>query len=49
MDDLGALRGKAEVAAFINPATIYVVWQGDDGGGVAAERMKSLVQSMDTG
>ena len=46
IDDLNALEGKAEVAAFCSQ---YIEWQRDDGSEVAAERMKSLIQSMDAG
>ena len=42
-DDLQALQGKAEVAAFCSQ---YIEWQRDDGSDVAATRMKSLVQEM---
>ena len=43
VDDLNALEGKAEVAAFCSQ---YIEWQRDDGSDVASERMKSLIQSM---
>ena len=46
VDDLDALEGKAEVAAFCSQ---YIEWQRDDGSDIAAERMKSLIQSMGTG
>lgn len=43
LDDLKALQGKAEVAAFCSQ---YIEWQRDDGSEVAADRMKSIVQSL---
>jgi tryptophan synthase alpha chain len=43
VDDLDALEGKAEVAAFCSQ---YIEWQRDDGSDAAARRMKSLIQSM---
>ncbi|MCP4470785.1 MAG: tryptophan synthase subunit alpha [Gammaproteobacteria bacterium] len=43
IDDLSALQGKAEVAAFCSQ---YIEWQRDDGSEVAAKRMKSLIKSM---
>jgi tryptophan synthase alpha chain len=46
VDDLNALEGKAEVAAFCSQ---YIEWQRDDGSDVAAQRMKSLIQSMGAG
>jgi len=46
VDDLNALEGKAEVAAFCSQ---YIEWQRDDGSEVAAQRMKSLIQSMGAG
>ncbi len=46
IDDLNALEGKAEVAAFCSQ---YIEWQRDDGSEVAAQRMKSLIQSMGAG
>ena len=42
-EDLTALAGKAEVAAFCSQ---YIEWQRDAGSEVAAERMKSLIASM---
>ena len=44
LDDLGALQGKAEVAAFCSQ---YIEWQRDDGSEVAATRMKDLVHGLD--
>jgi len=44
IDDLNALEGKAEVAAFCSQ---YIEWQRDEGSEVASQRMKSLIQSMD--
>ena len=43
LDDLSALQGKAEVAAFCSQ---YIEWQRDDGSDTAAQRMKSLVSSL---
>jgi tryptophan synthase alpha chain len=42
-DDLRALQGKAEVAAFCSQ---YIEWQRDDGSDVAAGKMKTLIQDM---
>jgi tryptophan synthase alpha chain len=42
-DDLKALAGKAEVAAFCSQ---YIEWQRDEGSDIAADRMKSIVQAM---
>ena len=42
-DDLNALQGKAEVAAFCSQ---YIEWQRDDGSDTAAQKMKSLVSSL---
>jgi tryptophan synthase alpha chain len=44
-DDLNALSGKAEVAAFCSQ---YIEWQRDEGSDVAASKMKSIVQNMAT-
>ncbi len=44
IDDLSALQGKAEVAAFCSQ---YIEWQRDNGSETASARMKSLIQSMD--
>jgi len=41
--DLAALAGKAEVAAFCSQ---YIEWQRDDGSDIAADRMHSLVASI---
>jgi tryptophan synthase alpha chain len=41
--DLAALAGKAEVAAFCSQ---YIEWQRDDGSETAADKMKSIVDSM---
>jgi tryptophan synthase alpha chain len=46
IDDLNALQGKAEVAAFCSQ---YIEWQRDDGSDAAAARMKSIVQAMGPG
>ena len=43
--DLAALAGKAEVAAFCSQ---YIEWQRDEGSQIAADKMKSLVQTMDS-
>lgn len=43
IDDLQALKGKAEVAAFCSQ---YIEWQRDDGSETAADRMKSIVQEL---
>ena len=43
--DLNALTGKAEVAAFCSQ---YIEWQRDEGSDIAAEKMKALVQNIDT-
>ncbi len=43
IDDLNALQGKAEVAAFCSQ---YIEWQRDDGSDTAAQKMKSLVSSL---
>ena len=39
-DDLNALAGKAEVAAFCSQ---YIEWQRDDGSDIAADKMKSII------
>lgn len=39
-DDLNALSGKAEVAAFCSK---YIEWQRNDGSDIAAEKMKSMI------
>ena len=44
-DDLAALSGKAEVAAFCSQ---YIEWQRDDGSDVAADRMKTIVEGLQT-
>jgi tryptophan synthase alpha chain len=44
-DDLNALSGKAEVAAFCSQ---YIEWQRDEGSDTAAQKMKSLVGSIDS-
>ena len=44
-DDLKALAGKAEVAAFCSQ---YIEWQRDEGSDIAADKMKTLVQGMGT-
>jgi tryptophan synthase alpha chain len=46
VDDLNALQGKAEVAAFCSQ---YIEWQRDSGSDDAAQRMKALIQSMGAG
>jgi tryptophan synthase alpha chain len=43
--DLNALTGKAEVAAFCPP---YIEWQRDEGSEVAADKMKSIIQEIDS-
>jgi tryptophan synthase alpha chain len=43
IDDLDALSGKAEVAAFCSQ---YIEWQRHDGSDRAAEKMSELVQQM---
>lgn len=43
IDDLNALEGKAEVAAFCSQ---YIEWQRDQGSEAAAEKMTSLIQQM---
>jgi len=45
-DDLNALTGKAEVAAFCSQ---YIEWQRDEGSDIAADRMKSIIQAVDSG
>ncbi len=42
-DDLSALAGKAEVAAFCSQ---YIEWQRDDGSDAAARKMKDLIQTI---
>ena len=42
-DDLEALAGKAEVAAFCSQ---YIEWQRDDGSEVAAEKMHSIIETI---
>ena len=42
-DDLNALTGKAEVAAFCSQ---YIEWQRDEGSDIAAHKMKSLIQKI---
>ena len=42
-DDLAALAGKAEVAAFCSQ---YIEWQRDEGSGNAARKMKDIVQTI---
>ncbi|TNF87824.1 MAG: tryptophan synthase subunit alpha, partial [Gammaproteobacteria bacterium] len=44
-DDLNALTGKAEVAAFCSQ---YIEWQRDEGSEVAAEKMKKVISEIDT-
>ena len=44
-DDLNALTGKAEVAAFCSQ---YIEWQRDDGSDVAAQKMKSIIGEIAT-
>ena len=44
IDDLNALQGKAEVAAFCSQ---YIEWQRDDGSEIAATRMKDIVTALD--
>ena len=44
-DDLNALAGKAEVAAFCSQ---YIEWQRDEGSDIAAHKMKSLIQAIDS-
>jgi tryptophan synthase alpha chain len=39
-DDLNALAGKAEVAAFCSK---YIEWQRNDGSDIAAEKMKAMI------
>jgi tryptophan synthase alpha chain len=40
------LTGKAEVAAFCSQ---YIEWQRDEGSDIAADRMKSIIQAVDSG
>jgi tryptophan synthase alpha chain len=42
-DDLNALAGKAEVAAFCSQ---YIEWQRDEGSEVAAQKMRSTIEQM---
>ncbi len=42
-EDLKALAGKAEVAAFCSQ---YIEWQRDEGSEVAAQKMKSTIEQM---
>jgi len=42
-DDLKALTGKAEVAAFCSQ---YIEWQREDGSDIAADKMKAIVDTM---
>jgi tryptophan synthase alpha chain len=44
-DDLNALAGKAEVAAFCSQ---YIEWQRDEGSDIAADKMKSIIQAIDS-
>ncbi len=44
-DDLNALAGKAEVAAFCSQ---YIEWQRDEGSEIAASKMKSIIQAIDS-
>ena len=44
-DDLNALKGKAEVAAFCSQ---YIEWQRDQGSDIAADKMQSIIQAIDT-
>ncbi len=44
-DDLNALYGKAEVAAFCSK---YIEWQRNDGSDVAAEKMESMIAQVST-
>ena len=44
-DDLNALSGKAEVAAFCSK---YIEWQRNDGSDIAAEKMKSMIAQVST-
>jgi len=44
-DDLNALADKAEVAAFCSQ---YIEWQRDEGSNVAADKMKSIIQAIDS-
>lgn len=44
-EDLNALTGKAEVAAFCSQ---YIEWQRDEGSEVAANKMKSIIQKIDS-
>jgi tryptophan synthase alpha chain len=44
-DDLNALSGKAEVAAFCSK---YIEWQRNDGSDVAAEKMESMIAQVST-
>ncbi len=39
VDDLNALAGKAEVAAFCSQ---YIEWQRDDGSEIAAQKMRAI-------
>ena len=43
IDDLNALQGKAEVAAFCSQ---YIEWQRHDGSDEAAKKMNELIQQM---
>jgi tryptophan synthase alpha chain len=42
-DDLNAITGKAEVAAFCSK---YIEWQRHDGSDVAAQKMKTMLGEM---
>ncbi len=44
-DDLNALSGKAEVAALCSQ---YIEWQRDEGSDIAAGKMKSIIEAIDT-
>jgi tryptophan synthase alpha chain len=44
-DDLNALAGKAEVAAFCSQ---YIEWQRDEGSDIAADKMHSIIQAIDS-
>ena len=44
-DDLNALSGKAEVAAFCSK---YIEWQRNDGSDAAAEKMESMIAQVST-
>ncbi|MEM7562891.1 MAG: tryptophan synthase subunit alpha [Pseudomonadota bacterium] len=44
-EDLNALTGKAEVAAFCSQ---YIEWQREEGSDIAAQKMKDIVENINT-